>query len=116
MSEFFASRERQSEKPKADRDGEGDAGKEDQAAGLEDVPRIGVIGIPPQEEFPRRVEGMPKQGEVRRAELRLVAERIRGPLCRNDGARGERAEHAEDLAPVNASGAHAFRLRSPGER
>jgi hypothetical protein len=40
-----------------------------------------------------------------------VTERLRCPLCRDDKTRRERCKHAEDLSPVNASGAHLFTPR-----
>ena len=40
-----------------------------------------------------------------------MTERLRCPLCRDDKTRRERCKHAEDLSPVNASGAHLFTPR-----
>ena len=85
---------------------DGDARKEDQPRGFENLTRIGVKVIPPQQELPRRVEADAPDQCVRRPELWLIAERIRSPLRRHDGAGEEGAQHGQDLAPVDAAGAH----------
>ena len=86
MLEFLASRERQSEKREGDRDGEARRRQRKISAPVSKIaPRIGVELVPPQEELPGRIEAdSPTAMASGVPELRLIAERVRGPLRRDD--------------------------------
>ena len=73
---------------------------------VEDRGRISVIGIPPDEQGPDRIDGIVEEGEPWRAKLRLKAQMPRGPFCREPHATHCDGQDGEDGSDEKFCGRH----------